>query len=88
MISASPALVFTGILIAMLLMVVGMCFLARKAGIDGEKAKQAEANAKNAIKQKEIANVQTEIAAKKTDDFDVNVDRLKQLSRRSPRTNK
>ncbi len=62
MMNISPALVFTGVLIAMLLMVVGMCFLARKGGIDGEKLAQAKAETKAAIKQKEIANDQTKIA--------------------------
>lgn len=76
--------------------VIGACFVSvglmvwsvRNDAIKGEKLEQAKAKVKNAIKQKEIANEQSEIAAKKTDDFDVNTATLERLSKRRPRTNR
>ncbi len=68
--------------------VIGACFVSvglmvwsvRNDAIKGEKLEQAKAEVKNAIKQKEIANEQTEIANNAPNSRD---DALKRLSRRS-----
>ena len=62
MIEISSIAVFGGVLAAIVIMIALMCWLASREGRSSALLKEAEKDVKEEIKQREIANDQTQVA--------------------------
>ena len=80
MLDMSPAIVFSVMGLGMLLMLVIMLWLATRSGHSIEQVKQAEANEKQAVKDREESNAQTEIENKRSTN---GADALRRLRQRN-----